>query len=276
MTVLHRPPSSALPHGRTAPPPFPAVRAVVHDRAWAAWGATGVAGVVVAGLWITSGAGGVGEVDLDLVQHASRAHAPVLDGAALLVDRLLGPQLGAALVLLLVVAVWVVSRRAAAALTVLGVAVAPWAAAEVIKLVVQRDRPDPGLLVDPLIIEPHSFSFPSGHTALATGLALALVLLVWGRRGAAVVIVTAALAVAVVGLSRVWVGVHWPSDTVASVVLGCSVVALLLPPWLRLVDRVDGCAAPALSTHPVGPSAHPAGPSAPNPSPTTDPGRTRS
>jgi undecaprenyl-diphosphatase len=269
MTVLHRPPSPAFPRGRTAPPLFPAVRSVVHDRAWAAWGATGVAGVVVAGLLITSGAGGVSEVDLDLVQHASRAHVPVLDGAALLVDRLLGPQLGAALVLLLVVAVWVVSRRAAAALTALGVATGPWAAAELVKLVVQRDRPDPGLLVDPLIVEPHSFSFPSGHTALATGLALALVLLAWGRRGAPVVIGTAALAVAGVGLSRVWVGVHWPSDTVVSVVLGCSVVALALPPWLHLLDRIEGRAAAAPSSHPVEPSA-------PNPSPTTDPGRTRS
>ncbi|ROS57759.1 phosphatase PAP2 family protein [Frigoribacterium sp. PhB24] len=266
MTVLHRAPSSAPPRGRTAPPVFPAVRAVVHDRAWAAWGATGVAGVVVAGLLTTWGAGGVSEVDLDLVQRASRAHVPVLDEASLLVDRLLAPQLGAALVLLLVVAVWVVSRRAAAALTVLGVAVGPWAAAELVKLVVQRDRPDPGLLVDPLIIEPHSFSFPSGHTALATGLALTLVLLVWGRRGAPVVIVAAALAVVVVGLSRVWVGVHWPSDTVASVVLGCSVVALLLPPWLRLVDQVEKRSRPA----------HPVEPSAPNSSSTTDPGRTRS
>lgn len=266
MTVLHRPPSPAFPRGRTAPPLFPAVRSVVHDRAWAAWGVTGITGVVVAGLLISSGVGGVSEVDLDLVQHASRAHVPVLDEAALLVDRMLGPQLGAALVLLLSVAVWVVSRRAAAALTVLGVAIGPWAAAELVKLVVQRDRPDPGLLADPLIIEPHSFSFPSGHTALATGLALALVLLVWGRRCASIVVGASALGVSVVGLSRVWVGVHWPSDTVASVVLGCSVVALLLPPWLRLLDRIGQRSDPA----------HPVEASAPNPNKTTEPGRTRS
>ncbi|ROP75167.1 undecaprenyl-diphosphatase [Frigoribacterium sp. PhB107] len=265
MTVLHRAPSSAPPRGRTAPPVFPAVRAVVHDRAWAAWGATGVAGVVVAGLLTTWGAGGVSEVDLDLVQRASRAHVPVLDEASLLVDRLLAPQLGAALVLLLVVAVWVVSRRAAAALTVLGVAVGPWAAAELVKLVVQRDRPDPGLLVDPLIIEPHSFSFPSGHTALATGLALALVLIAWGHRRTGVVVAMCGAAVAVVGLSRVWVGVHYPSDTLASVVLGCSVVALALPPWLRLLDRVQRRSG----------TGHPIGPSAPNSIPTIDQGRTR-
>lgn len=265
MTVLHSPPSSALARGRTVPPLFPAVRSVVHDRAWAAWGATGIVGVVVAGLLITSGAGGVSEADLDLVQHVSRAHVPVLDEAALLVDRLLGPQLGAALVLLLTVAMWVVSRRATAALTVLGVAVGPWASAELVKLVVQRDRPDPGLLADPLIIEPHSFSFPSGHTALATGLALALILLAWGRRRALVIAVSGA-AVAVVGLSRVWVGVHYPSDTVASVVLGCSVVALTLPTWLRLLDLLERRSG----------QGHPVEPSAPNAPTTPDLGRTRS
>ncbi|WP_423918955.1 phosphatase PAP2 family protein [Frigoribacterium sp. 2-23] len=266
MTVLHRPPLSARLRSRTAPPLFPAVRAVVHDRAWAAWGAIGIAGVVVAGLLITSGVGGVSEVDLDLVQLASRAHTPVLDWAALLVDRLLGPRLGAALVLLLTVAVWVVSRRAAAALTVLGVATGPWAAAELVKLVVQRDRPDPGLLVDPLIVEPHSFSFPSGHTALATGLALALVLLARGRRGAPIVVAVCAAAVAVVGLSRVWVGVHYPSDTVASVVLGCSVMVLALPPWLRLLDRIERRSG----------SGHPIESTVPNPMPTIDQGRARS
>jgi membrane-associated phospholipid phosphatase len=267
MTVLHRPPSPALPRGRTAPPLFPAVRAVIHDRTWAVGGATGITGVVVAGLLITSGAGGVSEVDLDLVQHVSRAHLPVLDEAALLVDRLFGPQLGAALVLLLTVAVWVVSRRAAAALTVLGVAIGPWAAAELVKLVVQRDRPDPGLLADPLIVEPHSFSFPSGHTALATGLALAIVLLAAGQRRALVVIVTgaASAAVAVVGLSRVWVGVHYLSDTVASVALGCSVVALTLPSWLRLLEWTEQRAW----------LGHSVEPPAPNSSTTPDPGRTR-
>lgn len=205
-------------------------------------GGAGVVAVVVAGLAITSGAGGVAAADLAVVERVSRMHSPLVDGVALLIDRLLGPQLGAALVLLFAVAVWVTTRRAVDALTVLGVSVLPWAAAETVKLVVGRDRPDPRLLVDPLLVEPHSFSFPSGHTALATGLALAVVLVVRGRwagrrwHPAAVVV---ALGVLVVAASRVWIGVHYPTDTIASVVLGCSVVALALPVWRRIVDRPE-------------------------------------
>jgi undecaprenyl-diphosphatase len=198
--------------------------------------------VVLGGLLITSGAGRVGAADLAVVERVGRMHSPLLDAEALLIDRLLGPQLGVALVLLFAVAVGVTTRRAAEALTVVGVSVLPWAAAETVKLVVGRDRPDPRLLVDPLLVEPHSFSFPSGHTALATGLALAIVLVVRGRngrRGWQPVALVAALGVGIVAASRVWIGVHYPTDTLASVVLGCSVVALALPLWRRIVDRLD-------------------------------------
>ncbi|MBD8141271.1 phosphatase PAP2 family protein [Frigoribacterium sp. CFBP 8759] len=243
MTALDGRPPVTSRGGRPAPPdPRPDRRPVRRDVGIAAAGGAGVVAVVLGGLLITSGAGGVGAADLDVVERVGRMHSPLLDGAALLIDRLLGPQLGVALVLLLAVAVGVTTRRAAEALTVVGVSVLPWAAAETVKLVVGRDRPDPRLLVDPLLVEPHSFSFPSGHTALATGLALAIVLVVRGRngrRGWQPVAVVAALGVVLVAASRVWIGVHYPTDTIASVVLGCSVVALALPLWRRIVDRLD-------------------------------------
>ncbi|WP_396599267.1 phosphatase PAP2 family protein [Frigoribacterium sp. R86507] len=228
------------PGGRPAPPaPHPARRPVRRDVGIAVAGGIGIVAVNAAGLVITSGAGGVAAVDLAVVERVSRMHSPPLDAAALLIDRLLGPQLGAALVLLFAVAVWVTTRRAAEALTVLGVSVLPWAAAETVKVIVGRDRPDPRLLVDPLLVEAHSFSFPSGHTALATGLALAIVIVVRGRSGRRLVAVAVALGVVVVAASRVWIGVHYPTDTIASVVLGCSVVALALPLRRRVLDRFD-------------------------------------
>ncbi|NRD25004.1 phosphatase PAP2 family protein [Frigoribacterium sp. VKM Ac-2836] len=240
MTELDRRPLVTSPGGRPAPPASrPARRSVRRDVGIAAAGGIGVVAVAAAGLAITSGAGGVAAADLAVVQSISGMHSPLLDAGALLIDRLLGPQLGMALVLLFAVAVWVTTRRVVEALTVLGVALLPWAAAETMKVVVGRDRPDPRLLVDPLLIEPHSFSFPSGHTALATGLALAIVLVVRGRRAWRLVAVVAALGVVVVAASRVWIGVHYPTDTVASTVLGCSVLALVLPSWRRLVDRFD-------------------------------------
>lgn len=67
-----------------------------------------------------------------------------------------------------------------------------------------------------------SSSFPSGHTFSATALATAMVLCVtriWPRsRHAAVGL--AVLWVALVALSRLVLGAHWPTDVVAAICLG--------------------------------------------------------
>ncbi|TWT90874.1 undecaprenyl pyrophosphate phosphatase [Pseudobythopirellula maris] len=101
--------------------------------------------------------------------------------------------------------------------------------ADVVKLLVARSRPrsidfaaapDLGLndtflgLMPMLSHDSNIQSFPSAHTASAFGLATALVLLYPHARGLFV-----ALAVAV-GMQRVFVGAHFPSDTVIGAVVG--------------------------------------------------------
>jgi membrane-associated phospholipid phosphatase len=81
----------------------------------------------------------------------------------------------------------------------------------------------------------HSNGFPSGHTAHAGSAALVGVLLLWPRLDPAgrVVAVAVALGFAVfIGLTRVALLAHWPSD-----VLGGWLLALALVP---LVARVVG------------------------------------
>lgn len=74
-------------------------------------------------------------------------------------------------------------------------------------------------------------SFPSGHTtaAFAFGVALCLTLPQKWAKAAAIA------AAALMGLSRLYVGVHFPTDVVAGMVIGtvCGVLASRLVPWLR-------------------------------------------
>lgn len=92
-------------------------------------------------------------------------------------------------------------------------------AVEIIKLVVGRARPD---LLDPALVET-GFSFPSGHTANAT---VAYGVLAW-LIGRATAWTLAGIVTFGVGLSRVWLGVHHPTDVLAGWLFGATVLLLL-------------------------------------------------
>ncbi|MEN3585869.1 phosphatase PAP2 family protein [Streptomyces sp. ZYX-F-203] len=101
-----------------------------------------------------------------------------------------------------------------------------------LKAAVGRARP---VWTDP--VDSAEFAaFPSGHAMTAT-FVCGLLLRVLRRRGARPGVRRAALAVASVsvvgvGLTRVWLGVHWASDVVAGWSFGALVVAVAV-----LVDR---------------------------------------
>lgn len=85
-----------------------------------------------------------------------------------------------------------------------------------------RPRPD---LVDHLDTV-HTASFPSGHALVTTVAYLTLAAIVIGflddRRARAYVLSVAMLVAVMVGVSRVYLGVHWPSDVAAGWALGAA------------------------------------------------------
>jgi membrane-associated phospholipid phosphatase len=89
------------------------------------------------------------------------------------------------------------------------------------------DRPRPG--VSPHLVAVDSYSFPSGHAANAmiTFLAIGLLLPVRQRNRAIAVGIGLALALQV-GVSRVMLGVHWPSDVVGGWAFGLMWVMLCM------------------------------------------------
>lgn len=131
-------------------------------------------------------------------------------------------------------------KRAAALLVLVSIAGGA-VLVEAVKLVVARQRPD---LVAHLV-DVHTYSFPSGHatasavTFLTLGTLLARVQR--RRRLKAYVIGTALALTLVIGASRIYLGVHWPSDVLAGWCLGaawallCGQVGL----WLQRRGRIE-------------------------------------
>ena len=114
-------------------------------------------------------------------------------------------------------------RRPNAFLLVATTALSTRFVTSLVKYAVQRDRP-PAVVLDPkpLMEIPTTSSFPSGHTS--TGFACAYVISRLAPRLAVFVYVLAAL----IGFSRIYVGVHYPIDVLAGAVLGLVVARALL------------------------------------------------
>ncbi|MFJ3234623.1 phosphatase PAP2 family protein [Streptomyces sp. NPDC086787] len=119
---------------------------------------------------------------------------------------------------------WWRARRtdAAAAVNALAVpvvAVLAYGVDMALKSVVREDRPCQSLRVRTLEAcpAPGDWSFPSNHMAIATASAAALVFVT--RRVGAI----AAVAALLMGVSRVWVGAHYPHDVLAGAVVGVVV-----------------------------------------------------
>ena len=95
--------------------------------------------------------------------------------------------------------------------------------AEAIKAVIHRPRPD--LVPQHDII--YSTSFPSGHAMMAPAVYLTLAAIVAaGHPNIAIkrmLLIGAVGLVLVIGVSRVYLGVHWPSDVLAGWTLGATI-----------------------------------------------------
>lgn len=100
-----------------------------------------------------------------------------------------------------------------------------------IKNLVARPRPYTVLTdLEILIEQPGEFSFPSGHTSSSFAFAFAVYLLLPPKYG-----VPALVLAALISLSRLYVGVHYPTDVLGGLIVGC-VCALIIArgiPWLK-------------------------------------------
>lgn len=127
-----------------------------------------------------------------------------------------------ALVTLLAVGYVLVQRKWGAALILLGAVLGGTALSEGLKVGFARPRPD--LVAH--VVDVTSMSFPSGHAMLSAVTYLTLgALLARTQKNArlrAYVLGSAVLLTLLIGLSRVYLGVHWPTDVLAGWCLGAA------------------------------------------------------
>lgn len=161
-----------------------------------------------------------------LDQHADDdAHQAVTSSAALLdvsrgVTHLGDPTVVTALAALAALALWLAGRRTDAGYVALA-RVAAVVAGFVAKEAIGRARPH---LAQP-VASASGYSFPSGHAlgSAALYLSLALVAARMWRRARAWLLVAAVVISVAVATSRVLLGVHFPSDVVAGLILGWAI-----------------------------------------------------
>jgi len=174
--------------------------------------------------------------DLTILLWLQSLQSPWLTKAAITVSHLGDTpvalsMMGVAVILLLV---W--RRRDVAVMMLLSLV--PIGAGNLLKLVVGRSRPE-YLLID---VAPTSLSFPSGHALFAA--------IFWGllvclaeesiqspliRRSVQVAL---GLLILAVGWSRVYLGLHWPSDVIGGYMYGLLAVWLLTSLRGRLLYKL--------------------------------------
>ncbi len=135
------------------------------------------------------------------------------------------------LVTLAALAVLIVYRRRRQAIVFAVAAVGAQVLAEAIKNVIGRPRPAFVHQYDLIA----SSSFPSGHSMMAPAIYFTLAAIVAAgelRPGARILLMAGSgLLVVAIGVSRVYLGVHWPTDVIAGWTLGSAVA---LAAWIAL------------------------------------------
>lgn len=93
----------------------------------------------------------------------------------------------------------------------------------ILKGVFERTRPD----LWERIVDVSNYSYPSGHALSSSVFALVVIALLWNTRWRTAALVLSPLYIGMIGISRLYLGVHYPSDVVGGWLLGVAWVSLI-------------------------------------------------
>jgi membrane-associated phospholipid phosphatase len=217
-------PTDTPPAGLSGAPPLPAPRPGLGMAMAVLLGLASVAG-----FWAAFTGEGPARLDAVVLGESVESRTDLLTAAAVAVTNLGSTVAMGVLAVAVGIWLWFAGRRADA---VLAVGAMSGAALVFRGLKELLDRPRPPL--DDRLVHATNESLPSGHATMAIVVIGTLVVLAWSGRspaGRAVMLAAAALWVGAVGLTRLYLGVHWFSDVVAGWLVGGAWLAVCVAAW---------------------------------------------
>lgn len=124
--------------------------------------------------------------------------------------------------------IWAVRQNRGALVLAAGIVLATVIVSSALKLVLRRARPETEYVQNMFYA---SFSFPSGHAAAATVGFGFLAYLAWASLSDMWGILLAGAAIlfgVLVGVSRIYLGAHFPSDVIGGIVLGLAGLSVII------------------------------------------------
>jgi membrane-associated phospholipid phosphatase len=183
----------------------------------------------LAGLWAAFTGVGPASLDAAVLDESVESRTGMLTAAAVAVTNLGSTVAMAGLAVVVGGWLWFNGRRSDAVLVVGAMSGAALVFRGLKELL---DRPRPPL--DDQLVHATNESLPSGHATMAIVVIGTLVVLAWPERtpaGRTALVATAALWVGAVGLTRIYLGVHWFSDVVAGWLVGGAWLAVCVAAW---------------------------------------------
>ena len=164
-------------------------------------------------------------IDLFLNNAVKLIWNPTLDTIMVLITNILNPAFLTVLCLILTI-ILIYKREKHKAYVLISSVILGLISEVVIKLLVQRARPISGLISET------GFSFPSGHATIATIFFLMLIFTfrkeIKDQTGRTIFTVLSIILAITIGLSRIYLGVHWISDVLGGFALGIFWVSVIV------------------------------------------------
>lgn len=191
--------------------------------------------IVIAFGFVLSHTYAVTHADLGVDKAFSHHHVAALAAIAHGVYLVISPVPAILITAAVTALIWWRAKSFRAAVTFAVIVAVSWIPSDIVKLLVHRHRPDVHALAHPLLPAQPDPSYPSGHVVFAVSLAMAFIFLARGHRSQPWVIVAGIVGSIVVGLSVLYLGVHYPTDVLASFLWGTAASTIILTVWNRYI-----------------------------------------